>query len=172
LVEENSEAKDEAMVPTVDIATPNRVQQLHRTRHRKAKRDGRWRAWSLYGDLCRRDVLQTALEAVLRNAGAAGVEGITAEQVKARCVAFLDELQGQLRMKSYRPSPVLRVWIPKADGRQRPLGIPTVKDRVVQAALVVLLQPILEADFDEGSFGYRPGRDAHQAMDAIRKGPR
>lgn len=168
LVEENSEAKDEAMVPQ-EIITPTKVQQLQRTLYRKAKENGRWRAWSLYGDLCRRDVLQAALAAVLRNAGAAGVDGVTTEQAKAGSAAFLDELHGQLRTKGYRPSPVLRVWIPKADGKQRPLGIPTVKDRVVQAALVLLLQPIFEADFDEGSFGYRPGRDAHQAMDAIRE---
>lgn len=169
LVEENSEAKDEAMVPMEEITTPTKVQQLQRTLYRKAKENGRWRAWSLYGDLCRRDVLATALEAVIRNAGAAGGDGITTEQVKTAPSAFLDELQAQLRNKSYRPSPVLRVWIPKGDGKQRPLGIPTVKDRVVQTALVLLLQPIFEADFDEGSFGYRPGRDAHQAMDAIRQ---
>jgi group II intron reverse transcriptase/maturase len=169
LVEENSEAKDEAMVPMEEIATPTKVQQLQRTLYRKAKENGRWRAWSLYGDLCRRDVLATALAAVVGNAGAAGVDGVTTEQVKTGSAAFLDELQGQLKSKSYRSSPVLRIWIPKGDGKERPLGIPTVKDRVVQAALVLLLQPIFEADFDEGSFGYRPGRDAHQAMDAIRE---
>lgn len=169
MVDENSEAKDEAMVPMEEIVTPDKVQQLQRTLYRKAKENGRWRAWSLYGDLCRRDVLQAAVAAVLRNAGAAGVDGTTTEQVKTSLGVFLDELQRALRTKSYRPSPVLRVWIPKADGKQRPLGIPTVKDRVVQTALVLLLQPIFEADFNEGSFGYRPGRDAHQAMDAIRE---
>jgi RNA-directed DNA polymerase len=156
------------MVPTMEIATPEeKVQKLQRTLYRKAKEDGRWRAWSLYGDLCRRDVLEAALKAVLGNAGAAGVDGVTTEEIKASACAFLDGLQQQLRDKSYRPSPVLRVWIPKADGKQRPLGIPTVKDRVVQAAVRVLLEPIFEADFNEGSYGYRPGRNAHQAIDAI-----
>jgi RNA-directed DNA polymerase len=120
LVEENSEAKDEAMVPREEIATPTKVQQLQRTLYRKAKENGRWRAWSLYGDLCRRDVLETALRAVVRNAGAAGVDGVTTEQAQAAAAAILDELQTQLRTRSYRPSPVLRVWIPKADGKQRP----------------------------------------------------
>jgi len=156
-------------LPWDEIKTPDKVRQLQRTLYRKAKENGRWRAWSLYGDLCRRDVLTMALAAVVSNAGVAGVDGVTTEQVRTDSSAFLDLLQTELRSKSYRPSPVLRVWIPKTDGKQRPLGIPTVKDRVVQTTLVLLLQPIFEADFNEGSFGYRPGRDAHQAMDAIRK---
>jgi len=148
LVDENSEAKDEAMAPAMELTTPDKVQKLQRTLYRKAKEDKRWRAWSLHGDLCRRDVLEAALKAVLGNAGAAGVDGVTTEEIKASGAAFLDGLQRQLRDKSYRPSPVLRVWIPKADGKQRPLGIPTVKDRVVQAAVRVLLEPIFEADFN------------------------
>jgi group II intron reverse transcriptase/maturase len=168
LVEGNSEAEDEAMVPAKEIKTPAKVQQLQRTLYCKAKEDGRWRAWSLYGDLCRREVLEAALRAVVRNAGVAGVDGLTTEQVKAAPSAFLDELQTQLRTRSYRPGRVLRVWIPKGDGKQRPLGIPTVKDRIVQMALLLLLQPIFEADFHEDSYGYRPGRHAHQALDTIR----
>ncbi len=156
------------MVPEMEIATPTKVQQLQRTLYRQAKENGRWRAWSLYGDLCRRDVLETALVAVVRNAGAAGVDGVTTEQVKTAPSAILDELQMQLRARGYRPSPVLRVWIPKADGKQRPLGIPTVKDRIVQMALLLLLQPIFEADFHEDSYGYRPGKSAHQALEVIR----
>lgn len=154
------------MIPT-ELPTPTKVQLLQRTLNRKAKENPRWRAWSLYGELCRRDVLETALKAVLANAGAAGVDGVTTEAVKAAPVAFLDGLQAEMRNRSFRPSPVLRVWIPKADGKQRPLGIPTVKDRIVQTALVLLLQPIFEADFHEDSYGYRPGRSAHQALDAI-----
>lgn len=156
------------MVPAMEITTPVKVQQLQRTLYRKAKENGRWRAWSLYGDLCRRDVLEAALRAVVRNAGAAGVDGLTTEQAKAAPAAILDELQTQLRTRSYRPSPVLRVWIPKDDGKQRPLGIPTVKDRIVQMALLILLQPIFEADFHEDSYGYRPGKSAHQALETIR----
>jgi len=157
------------MIPEKEVPTPTKVQSLQRTLYRKAKEDPRWRAWSLYGDLLRRDVLETALATVLRNGGAAGVDHVTTEAVEANAPAFLDGLQAELRDRSYRVSPVLRVWIPKADGKQRPLGIPTVKDRVVQTALVLLLQPIFEADFNENSFGYRPGRSAHQAVDAIKK---
>jgi group II intron reverse transcriptase/maturase len=157
------------MIPEKEVPTPTKVQSLQRTLYRKAKENPRWRAWSLYGDLLRRDVLETALATVLRNGGAAGVDRVTTEAVEANASAFLDVLQAELRGRSYRVSPVLRVWIPKADGKQRPLGIPTVKDRVVQTALVILLQPIFEADFNENSFGYRPGRSAHQAVDAIKK---
>jgi len=156
------------MAPATGIRTPTKVQKLQRTLYRKAKENGRWRAWSLYADLCRRDVLETALRAVVRNAGAAGVDGVTTRQVKAAAPAILDELQGQLRTRSYRPLPVLRVWKQKEDGKQRPLGVPTVKDRIVQMALLILLQPVFEADFHEDSYGYRPGKNAHQALEAIR----
>jgi group II intron reverse transcriptase/maturase len=162
----NSVATDEAMAP-LGLATPPEVRALQRTLYRKAKENRRWRAWSLYGDLCRRDVLDAATKAVVANGGAAGIDGMTTEQVKTGAEAFLNTLQEQLKDRSYRPGPVKRVWIPKADGKQRPLGIPNVRDRIVQMALLILLQPIFEADFDEGSFGYRPGRNAHQALNAI-----
>jgi RNA-directed DNA polymerase len=167
LVDENSAGQDEAMALLGGITTPLKVRKLQRTLYRKAKKDKRWRAWSLYADLCRRDVLETALGLVLRNAGAPGVDGVTTEAVKANAAAFLDGLQTQLREKSYRPSAVLPVWIPKPDGKKRPLGIPTVRDRVVQAALRVLLEPVFEADFHDASYGYRPKRNAHQAIEAI-----
>lgn len=157
------------MIPPWEVPTPTKVQILQRTLNRKAKENPRWRAWTLYGDLCRRDVLETALKAVLSNKGAGGIDGVTTEAVQADSGTFVDRLQTELKARSYRPSPVLRVWIPKADGKQRPLGIPTVKDRVVQTALMILLQPIFEADFNELSFGYRPGRNAHQAVSAVAK---
>ena len=115
------------MIPEKEVPTPTKVQSLQRTLYRKAKEDPRWRAWSLYGDLLRRDVLETALATVLRNGGAAGVDLVTTEAVEANAPAFLDGLQAELRDRSYRVSPVLRVWIPKTDGKQRPLGIPTVR---------------------------------------------
>ena len=139
----NSVATDEAMAPLAGIETPLKVQALQRTLYRKAKADARWRAWSLYGDLGRRDVLATALKAVMKNGGAAGIDGITTEQVKAGASDYLDHLQAQLQDRSYRPGPVKRVWIPKADGKQRPLGVPNVVDRIIQMALLMLLQPIL-----------------------------
>ncbi|HEY3754878.1 MAG TPA: group II intron reverse transcriptase/maturase [Opitutaceae bacterium] len=150
------------------LATPIKVQELQRTLYRKAKENPRWRAWSLYGDLCRRDILALALQAVVAKGGAAGIDGVTTEQVKAGAEVYLDNLQRELKERSYRPGPVKRIWIPKADGKQRPLGVPNVKDRIVQTGLLILMQPIFEADFDDGSYGYRPGRTAHQAMDAIR----
>ncbi len=141
---------------------------LQRTLYRKAKENKAWRAWSLYGEPGRRDGLEAALEAVVRNRGKPGMDGVTVEQIDAGREAFLDELQTALRARSYRPSPVLRVWIAKANGKQRPPGIPTVKDRIVQMALLLLLQPIFEADFHENSYGYRPGKSAQDALDAIR----
>ena len=110
-------------------------------------------------------MLETALAAVLANAGAPGGDGVTTGQAQAARAAFLDEGQTQLRERTYRPGPVKRVWIPKAGGQRRPPGIPTVKDRTVPMAL--LLGPVCEADFNEGSFGCRPGRNAHQALEAI-----
>ena len=165
----NRGAKDEAMAPLMGIITPPKVDALQRTLYRKAKEDRRWRAWSLYGELCRRDVLGAALKAVVKNGGAAGLDGITTEQVKASLDEFLDSLQSQLKDRRYVPGPVKRVWIRKDDGKFRPLGIPNVLDRIVQMALLILLQPIFEADFDEASFGYRPGRKPQQALGVIRE---
>jgi RNA-directed DNA polymerase len=120
--------------------------------------------------LLRKDVLETALAAQERNGGAAGVDGqklasITADP--ARRQQWLDALQEELKAKTYRPSPVRRVMIPKSSGGERPLGIPTVKDRVVQTAVYLLLMPIMEADFHPNSYGFRPKRRAQQAIGAI-----
>jgi group II intron reverse transcriptase/maturase len=152
------------------ITTPKKLLHLQDTLYRKAKAEPDYRFWSLYGELTRRDLLEHALQLVARNGGAAGVDGqqISHIRVDARTQAqWLDALQRELKDKTYRPAPVRRVWIPKSNGGQRPLGIPTVKDRVVQMAALLVLGPIFEADFHPRSCGFRPGRNAHQALDQI-----
>ena len=168
LVDGDSGAEDE-VIALLGLRMPLKVRQLQRTLYRKAKENKGWRAWTLYGHMCRRDVLETALQAVVRNAGKPGWDGVTVEQIKATRDTVLEELTRQLADHSYRPSAILRVWIEKPEGGKRGLGIPTVKDRIVQMALLLLLQPIFEADLHEHSYGYRPGKDAQQALDAIRE---
>ncbi len=156
--------------PTVP-ETATGVWKLQRTLYRQAKGKPKWKAWSLYGDVCRREVLETALWQVIANGGAPGVDGIKVEGLAedgGHRELWLAKLETELRGKTYRPSPVRRVYIPKADGKKRPLGIPTVRDRVVQTAVVHLLLPIFEADFHENSFAYRPKRRVQQAIDAIK----
>lgn len=160
----------EGTYPFEQIETPVKVRKLQRTLYRKAKAEPNYRFWSLYSEVSRSDILNLAMTAVARNGGSPGVDGQTISAYNAddqSWVEWRDGLIRELRNKTYRPSPVRRVYIPKADGKLRPLGIPTVKDRVVQAALVLVLLPIFEADFHEHSFAYRPGRNAHQALRKI-----
>ena len=153
-----------------ELTAPEKVRKLQITLYRKAKAEPQYRFWSLYGEVLRRDVLQAALVAVAENGGAPGVDGESLETITASAQSreqWLEALREELHAKSYRPSPVRRVLIPKRSGGERPLGIPTVKDRVVQAAVYLVLMPIYEADFHDQSYGFRPKRRAHQAMDAI-----
>jgi group II intron reverse transcriptase/maturase len=163
------------MAGATRIKTPDKVRQLQITLYRKAKAEPKYRFWSLYGELLRPDVLNAALEAQWKNGGQAGVDGETLASIHASPDVrqqWLDRLQEELKTKTYRPSPVRRVMIPKSSGGERPLGIPTVKDRVVQTAVSLMLMPIWEADFHPRSYGFRPKRRAHQAIAEIQQAVR
>jgi group II intron reverse transcriptase/maturase len=145
------------------------VRQLQRHLWVAAKRSPERRFHALLDRIYRRDVLWEAWRRVKVNRGAAGVDRETLDRVEQYGVErMLDELHAALRAGTYRPQPVLRRYIPKADGRQRPLGIPTVRDRVAQMAATIVLEPIFEADFRASSYGFRPKRSATQALEALR----
>lgn len=147
-----------------------KVRVLQRKLYRAAKAQPERTFGVLYEKVYSKEVLSYAWEQVRRNRGSAGIDNETIEDVEAYGVdRLLEELHEELRARRYRPRPVLRVFTPKPDGRQRPLGIPRVRDRIVQAAVRAVIEPLFEASFRPGSFGFRPKRGARQAIEEIRK---
>jgi RNA-directed DNA polymerase len=150
--------------------TLDKARELQRALYRAAKASPTRRFHALYDKMYREDVLARAWQEVKTNAGSAGVDGQTIEQIEQRGVeGFLADLATELREGQYRPRAVRRAWIPKPDGSQRGLGIPAVRDRVVQGAAKVVLEPIFEAHFRTSSYGFRPKRNAHQAGEQLRQ---
>jgi len=150
----------------MSLTTPLRVQKLQTALHDKAKGSPNCRFYALYDKVYREDVMAFAYECCKANRGTAGVDGQTFEDIEEYGVKkWLDELMQELRSRTYRPQPVRRVWIPKPDGKQRPLGVPAIKDRVAQTAAVLVLEPIFEADLQPEQYAYRPERSA---LDAVR----
>jgi len=151
------------------LTTPEKIRTLQRKLYTKAKQEPGYRFYALYDKLCRTDILDHAYRLVRSNKGASGIDGTTFEAIEAGegQEAFVRKLQEQMESKTYQADAVRRVWIPKPDGGKRPLGIPTIRDRVVQMAAKIVLEPIFEADFCECSYGFRPKRSAHDAVDAV-----
>ena len=156
----------------MSLTTPNTIRTLQRKLYAKAKQEPAFRFYALYDKLYRADILSHAYERVRANRGAPGIDGVTFKAIEAGIGkdAYLASLRDELEQKTYRADGVRRVWIPKPDGSERPLGIPTIRDRVVQMAFKLVVEPIFEADFCEHSYGFRPQRSAHEAIDAITDG--
>jgi len=147
-----------------------KVRQLQNRLYLTAKKSSKRRFHALYDKVYRQDVLTEAWKRVRANKGSNGVDGIRIEDIEELGIeGYLEEIERELKENRYKPSPVRRVMIPKADGSQRPLGIPTVKDRIVQMAVKIAIEPIFEADFKECSYGFRPKKDAKQALERVRK---
>ena len=154
----------------MSLETPDKIRSLQRKLYCKAKAEPAFRFYVLYDKICREDVLLHAYALARVNAGAPGVDGVTFERIESSGVGvWLAGLREELVLKTYRPDPVRRVMIPKPGGGERPLGIPTIRDRVIQTAAKIVLEPVFEADFEDSAYGYRPRRSA---IDAVKEAHR
>jgi RNA-directed DNA polymerase len=152
----------------MSLQTPVSIRSLQRKLYGKAKTEPNYRFYLLYDKVWRTDILRHAYDLARANKGAPGVDGMTFEKIEAAGLEdWLARLGEELRNKTYRCQPVRRVMIPKPGGGERPLGIPTIRDRVVQTAAKLVLEPIFEADFDPAAYGYRPRRSASDAIQAV-----
>jgi RNA-directed DNA polymerase len=149
--------------------TPISLQDLRRRIYVKAKAEPTWRFWGLYVHVCKMETLHEAYQLAKKNDGAPGIDGITFEAIEESGVeGYLKQIRDELVNNTYQPMPVRKKEIPKDGGTKvRVLSIPTIRDRVVQGALKLILEPIFEADFQSGSYGYRPKRSAHEAIERV-----
>src|SRR5437667_11298721 len=150
------------------IKAPFKLQDLRRRLYVKAKAEPTWRFWGLYVHVCKRETLWEAYQLAKENDGAPGIDGVTFQAIEAEGLeGFLERLREELEQRRYRPRRLRKVGIPKEGGKIRQLSIPCIRDRVVQGALKLILEPIFEADFQAGSYGYRPKRTAHEAINRV-----
>src|SRR4029077_4973841 len=154
----------------MSLATPEKIRIFQRKLYRKAKAEPEYRFYLLYDKICREDILRHAYDLARGNAGAPGVDGVTFAAIeKEGLEAWLAGLRKELTEKTYRPAPVRRVRIPKPGGGERPLGIPTIRDRVAQTAAKLVLEPIFEADLEDSAYGYRPRRSGIDAVKEVHR---
>jgi len=153
----------------MSLKTPTKIRKLQRKLYYKAKQEEDFRFYALYDKVYRRDILEHAYRLVHANGGSPGIDGVSSRAIEdaGERDQFLTELAQQLESRGYTADAVKRVWIPKPDGSQRPLGIPTLRDRVAQMAVKLIIEPIFEADFCDTSYGFRPQKSAHEAVDTI-----
>src|SRR5258705_8595527 len=158
----NQEGKDEMTKASVNL------QDLRRRIYLKAKAEKSWRFWGLYVHVCKMETLREAYTLAKQNDGAPGVDGVTFEAIETQGVdGFLEQIRDELNQRNYVPLPARKQEIPKDGGKVRVLSIAAIRDRVVQGALKLILEPIFEADFQSGSYGYRPKRTAHEAVNRV-----
>jgi RNA-directed DNA polymerase len=153
-----------------ELTNIEKIQEFQKKLYEKSKANPKYRFYSLYDKTYRMDILEAAYRKVRANGGTSGVDGEEFEAIeKEGLKAYLEVLQQELKEEQYTPSPVKRVYIPKKNGKKRPLGIPTIRDRIVQTSFLMIIEPIFEADFKDSSYGFRPNRSAHDAVREIYK---